>query len=279
MKLVSHHYGKARVRVMKVSRRGARHELKELDVRILLSGAFETSYTRGDNSLVVPTDTMKNTVNVLAKKHLGVGTEDFGLVLGRHFLDTYPQIGAVEIDLAERRWERIPVGRKPHPHSFLEKSPARPLAKITASREGIVVSSGIENLLVLKTTASGFAGYAKDPLTTLPETRDRIFATQLKAMWTFRRAPRNYAKTNEKILARMLEVFAENFSPSVQTTLYQMGEAALGTAPEISQIRIEMPNKHCLLINLAPFGLKNENEIFVPTDEPQGQIEGTISRE
>jgi len=73
-------------------------------------------------------------------------------------------------------------------------------------------------------------------------------------------------------------VFAKNFSPSVQVTLFQMGERALKVAPEISQVHIAMPNKHCLLINLKPFGLENKNELFVPTDEPHGQIEGTVAR-
>jgi urate oxidase len=77
----------------------------------------------------------------------------------------------------------------------------------------------------------------------------------------------------------MLKVFAENFSPSVQVTLFQMGEAALQAAPEVKKVHLAMPNKHCLLINLSPFGLENKNELFVPTDEPHGQIEGTIERE
>ena len=103
-------------------------------------------------------------------------------------------------------------------------------------------------------------------------------ATKLRAAWTYRRTPGSYARTNAKILEAMLAVFAKKYSPSVQVTLFQMGEAALKAAPEISQIHIAMPNQHCLLINLRPFGLENKNELFVPTDEPHGQIEGTITR-
>ncbi len=81
------------------------------------------------------------------------------------------------------------------------------------------------------------------------------------------------------MLAAMLKVFAENYSPSAQTTLFEMGQAALATCAEISRIDLAMPNKHCLLIDLAPFGLKNENEVFVPTEEPFGLIEASLGRD
>ena len=278
MKLIHHHYGKAKVRVMKVARSGSRHALKELEVSVMLHGDFDASYTRADNRLVVPTDTMKNTVNVLAKEKLGTETEDFGLALGEHFLKTYPQVSHAEIGLAERCWDRLVVGGQPHDHSFAQKDAARPTARVTCSRGGSNVESGIEDLLILKTTASGFEGYLKDEFTTLPETKDRIFATKLKALWAYEKRPASYATTNGVILDAMLSVFALNYSPSVQVTLFQMGEAALKVAPEITKVHLAMPNKHCLLINLAPFDVDNRNELFVPTDEPHGQIEGTVTR-
>jgi urate oxidase len=278
MKLIAHHYGKARVRVLKVFRAGKIHSLKELEVQVMLQGDFDASFTKADNRLVVATDSMKNTVNVLARQKLGPETEEFGLTLAEHFLKTYRHVSRAEITLTEHGWSRIVVGGKPHPHSFRETSAAKPFAKIVATREGATVESGIEDLLVLKTTASAFEKFWRDEFTTLPEVGDRIFATKLKAVWTYGKKPRSYAGTNGKILDAMLGVFARNFSPSVQVTLFQMGEAALKTAPEITKVHIAMPNKHCLLINLQPFGLENQNELFVPTDEPHGQIEGTIGR-
>ena len=278
MKLIGHQYGKARVRVLKVFRNGPRHSVKELDVQVMLQGGFAASFTRADNRLVVATDSMKNTVNVFAKRELGVETEAFGLALAGHFLKTYRQVNRVEVSLTEHCWARIPVGGKPHAHSFSEKGAARPTAKIISTRTGTVVESGIQDLLILKTTASGFADFLRDEFTTLPETTDRILATKLMAVWTYRRKPGSYSRTNTKILEAMLAVFAKKYSPSVQVTLFQMGEAALKAAPEISKINIAMPNRHCLLINLRPFGLENRNELFVPTDEPHGQIEGTVAR-
>ncbi len=278
MKLISHNYGKAKVRVLKVMRAGKIHSIKELDVQVMLSGDFDASYTKADNRLVVATDSIKNTVNVLAKQKLGAETEAFGVVLSEHFLKTYKHVSRVEVTLTEHCWARVNVNGKPHAHSFSEKGSAKPFAKIVATRKGIEVESGIEELLILKSTASSFENFWRDEFRTLPDTSDRIFATKLKATWTFIKKPKSYAAANGKILDAMLAVFAKNFSPSVQVTLFQMGEAALKKVKEISKVSIAMPNKHCLLINLAPFGLENKNELFVPTDEPHGQIEGTVSR-
>jgi urate oxidase len=278
MKLIAHNYGKARVRVLKVFRAGGRHSVKELEVQVRLEGDFDASFTKADNRLVVATDSMKNIINVLAKQKLGEETEEFGLTLAGHFLKKYRQVSRVEIALAEHCWSRLAVGGEPHAHSFSEGNAARPIAKIVATRQGSVVESGIEELLIMKTTASGFEKFWRDEFTTLPEVGDRIFATKLRATWTYARKPRSYAKTNGKILAAMLAVFGKKFSPSVQRTLFQMGEAALKAGPQVSQIHIAMPNQHCLLINLKPFGLENKNELFVPTDEPHGQIEGTVAR-
>jgi urate oxidase len=278
MKLIQHNYGKAKVRVLKVLRTGKIHFVKELEISVMLQGDFGASYTKADNRLVVATDSMKNTVNVLAKKKLGVENEEFGIALGGHFLKMYPQVSRAEIFLSEHCWNRISVGGKPHPHSFGEKSTAKPVARIVSTRNALEIESGIEDLLLLKTTASGFENFVRDQFTTLPGTSDRILATKLKVMWLYQKKPESFSKTNGKILNVILRVFAKNYSPSVQATLFQMGGAALNIAKEISKISIAMPNKHYLLINLKPFGLENKKELFVPSDEPHGQIEGTVTR-
>ena len=278
MKLIHQNYGKTKMRILKVFRGGKTHRVKELDLQVMLQGDFEAAYTKGDNRLVVATDSMKNTVNVLSKKNLGPQTEKFGVLLAEHFLRTYRHVTQVEVMIAEHCWDRIPVRGQPHSHSFVEKSAATPFAKIIATKKQTIVESGIEDLLIMKTGGSGFANFLRDEFTTLPETGDRIFATRLKASWLYRSQPKSYSATNAKILGAMLAVFATNYSRSVQATLFEMGGAALKTAREISEISIVMPNKHCLSINLAPFGLTNENELFVPTSEPHGQIEATIAR-
>jgi urate oxidase len=240
----------------------------------MLSGDFASSYLSEDNSKVVPTDTMKNTVNVLAQTELGAEIERFGVALGRHFTGKYAQVEQCTVTLTGKTWHRLGA----HAHSFTGNDSSRTWARVTTSRQGAVVSAGVRDFLVLKTTASGFAGFPRCEFTTLPETNDRIFSTLISATWDFASEPASFALAREKAMTAMLRVFAENFSPSVQVTLAQMGEAVLAAVPEVARVHLALPNKHYLLVNLAPFGRTNANEVFTPTDEPHGQIEATIAR-
>lgn len=278
MKLISQNYGKARVRVLKVFRDGTTHTIKELSAKVALDGDFEASYTQADNSLVVPTDTMKNTVNVLAHEHLGHDNEPFAQALAGHFLRKYPQVKRVTVELDERVWSRLSVGGRPHAHSFSQTDRARPFTSLVLDANESRLESGVRDYVILKSIGSGFAAYPKCELTTLPETHDRILATSMSARWLWSGEPVSFQAANAAILQAMIVPFAENYSPSVQATIWEMGGAALKACPEISQITIAMPNLHCLLINLAPFNRENRNEVFVPTDEPHGQIEATIAR-
>lgn len=279
MKLLQNRYGKARVRVLKILREGATHTIQEIDVTALLEGDFAGSYTAADNSQVVPTDTIKNTVNLLAQEHLGLEIERFGLSLGEHFLQRYEQVTSAHIEIFAKNWRRLQINGEPHPHAFLAGSEAKQWTRFVGTRDAQTIESGVRDLVILKSTGSGWSGYPKCENTTLPETNDRILATSFDATWTWTSGPADYNEANEKILAAMLQAFAENFSPSAQASVFQMAEAALQACPEISRVQAKMPNKHYLLINTAPFGRENRNEIFVPTDDPFGVIEGTVVRE
>jgi len=278
-KLIGQRYGKAQVRVLKILRDGPVHSIREIEVLALLAGDFETSYTAGDNAKVVPTDTIKNTINVFAKQHLVDDLERFALILGEHFVRRYEPVAQATIEITERAWDRLEIGGQPHPHAFQAASDARRFAQAICRADRSEVAAGIRDLVILKSTGSGFEGFPKCENTTLPETADRILATSFRATWHFASAPASYGEADDAILAAMLKVFAENYSPSAQTTLFQMGEAALQACAEISRLELAMPNKHCLLLNLAPFGLENKNEVFVPTEEPFGLIEARVARD
>jgi urate oxidase len=279
MKLLDHLYGKAQVRVLKVTR-GECRCLKELDVTVMLQGWFDASRTQADDSLLVPADTIKHIVNLVAREKLGAETEPFGVLLAQHFLDKFPQVDTAQVQMTEGCWDRIAVKGRPQVQSFIEKSPAKLFAEIISSRTATAIQSGISQLLMLKTTQCGFEGYdMNDEFTTLLETKDHVFATELRAGWWYSSRPASYADTNQKIIDAMLDSFASNQNPSVQATMKQMGEAALKSAPEISKITMAMPNKNCLRLDLTPFRAENENELSVPTNESHGQIEGTVSRE
>lgn len=271
-------YGKAGVRLVTVDRARARHELHDLTVEVQLQGEFEAAHTRGDNTQVLPTDTMKNTVYALAREAPVDPPELFGERLARHLLAACPAAQRAVVSLALHRWDRAAAAGEPHDHTFSRGPDERRLAAVTMDSTGLTVEAGLEGLGLLKTTGSAFEGFLRDRYTTLAETADRILATDVTARWRYLRPPADYGTTWSAIRAALIKAFAEHQSASVQHTLYEMGEAALAAAPQLAEIRLVLPNRHHLLVDLTPFGLDNPNQVFVVTEEPYGRIEAVIVR-
>lgn len=278
--LESNRYGKFRVRVMKVIRHDeTHHDVCELEADVLLQGDLESSYLSEDNSSIVPTDTVKNTVHFLAHDHLGTCRTSFARIIAEHFLGKYPHLSGVEIELRERKWERMRIDGSPHPHAFVHAANGEPFSRATFSREAEpVLSAGIRGHLVMKTTRSGFEGYNRCELTTLPPTQDRVFATRLTAEWTFSDLSADFPAADGEVLAAAHEIFATTYSPSVQRTLFEIGELALARVPAISRIELKMPNVHFLGLDLSKLGRPGQNAVLLPTDEPHGEIEAVITR-
>ena len=247
---------------------------------MLLQGEFETCFTQGDNSKILPTDTMKNTVYSLARKSSAESMEDFAKELIDFLLGRNPQVSEGEVSIQETRWDRAAANGKPHPATFVQSSGERQTTKVSRAQKGkFAISSGFDNLVIMKTAGSGFEGYIHDSLTTLQETADRLFGTAATARWTYTSPDGlDFNTLRRQIRDTLITVFAEHDSKSVQHTLYAMGEAALEKVRQIADIELTMPNKHCLLVDLSRFGQDNPNEIFVPTDEPHGYIEARIRR-
>ena len=281
MPFVRQRYGKANVRVLRVQRAEERHEVREARVTVTLDGDFARAYTAADNSSVVPTDTMKNLVHVLALEHLDAANEPFALALAQCFLDRYEQVAEVQVEIDETVWSRMRIDERAHEHSFVRSESGTPFARVTATRSAREICAGVRDLAIMKTTGSGFVDYVQDEYTTLPPTTDRILATRLSATWRFAvDHPRaaDYGAVAEAIRSTLLRVFAATYSYSVQDSLFRMGEAALAAASDISEITLAMPNVHYLAIDLSGFGRDAQGRLFLPTDEPNGQIEATLRR-
>ena len=278
--LGQNNYGKSGVRIVKVRRDTERHELWDLYVAVALEVDFEAAHVSGDNSKLLATDTMRNTVYALAKDHLTGSIEEFGLALVDHFLEAGPTVERARVRITGFPWERIEVDGHGHPHSFVRGSGERKAA--VAGDEGGYrrVEAGLDTLLVMKTTESGWENFYRDRYTTLPDTNDRILATSITASWTYGEigAHLDFDHLWRGVRARILATFTDHYSPSVQNTLYRIGRAVLEGFPEIERIHLSFPNKHHLLYDLERFGIENNNEIFHATSEPYGLIEGTVER-
>ena len=273
--LGANRYGKAETRLVRVVRDGPRHELRDLTVSVALAGDLAATHLTGDNSGVLPTDTQKNTVYAFAKRY-GVGEpEAFGLLLARHFVDTQPSIAWARVDLREHGWSRL------GPHSFARGGDATRVASVTVAGNASYVVSGLDDLVLLNSADSEFHGYVKDGYTTLPETTDRILATEVSARWRWDSVGSgpSWAASFQGVRDALVTAFVETYSYSLQQTLYAMGSRVLEKHPEVAEVRLALPNKHHLLVDLTPFGLDNPNEVFVATDRPYGLIEGTVLRD
>jgi len=276
-------YGKAENRVVRVYRDSARHEIRDVNVSTSLRGEFADAHLVGDQSRVLPTDTQKNTVYAYAKEK-GLGQiEDYALGLARHFVDDVEPVRGARIEIDEYAWDRIEVDGRPHDHSFVRRGQETRTTIVTldgkdAAQRAWVVS-GLKDLVVLKSTGSEFHGFLSDPYTTLRETTDRVMATSLVARWRYIGTDVDWDASYAGICSLLLTRFAQVHSLALQQTLWEMGKAVLEQHDRVAEIRFSAPNKHHFVVDLAPFGLDNRNEVFHADDRPYGLIQTTVLRD
>jgi urate oxidase len=277
IELGANRYGKAAIRLVRVARGPDGDRVRDLTVAIALEGAFEAGHTDGDNALVIATDTMKNTAYAFAKDHLDGPIEAYGRALGAHFLEA-PQVDVATVNIRAHHWAAIDVAGSPAPDAFVRGGEGTRLATITSTRGGTTVEAGVEDLIVMKTRRSAFSGFPRDEYTTLPETDDRLMATKVTAIWRYGPPGLDYDAEFGTVRSTLLEVFADHDSPSVQASIWIMARAILERHEEVEEVRMVLPNLHHWLVDLAPFGLVNDREIYTPTTEPHGLIEATVRR-
>lgn len=280
IQLSNYAYGKTGVRLVKVERHeNGRHDLKDIDVSIQVFGCFESSFSKGDNRSVLPTDTMKNTVYVLARQKPLGEIEEFGMRLAEHFLTRNAHFSRVRISISQKLWQRIGKDAEVQGSAFQAAGKESRTAVIDAAREETRIQSGIADLLVLKTSRSAFADFLHDEYTTLRDAKDRLLCSRVNAEWLCNSLAQNFGALWSAVRNTLLECFAAHDSRSVQHTLHDMGAAVLEQHHHVSEIRLSMSNRHCLPVDLSAFHLENPNEIFMPVEEPSGFMEATLKRQ
>lgn len=269
-------YGKSGVHLVVVDRDAPQHTVTDLRVDIRLEGDFARAHTHGDNTQVVPTDTMRGTVFAFARSGPVGQPEDFGLRLAHHFVDTVPAVHRAHVHLRAMHWARIGGD---HPSGFIADPSVARTADVTVGGGDVRVGAGLADAAILKTADSGFEDFFTDPYTTLAETDDRVLATRMTADWRYDRLDIDWAATIEEVRGILLRTFADHDSASLQHTLYAMAGAVLDRCDQITDIHLLLPNVHHLLVDLTPYGLDNDNTVFVATTEPYGVIEATVARD
>ena len=272
-------YGKAESRVVRIYRDGPRHEIRDLNVSTAMRGPFDPAHLIGDQSNVLPTDTQKNTAFAFAKSHGIDSIEHYGLELARHFVRDIEPVDGARIEIEEFAWERAVVDGVPHDHTWMRAGRETRTAAVTVDATGEYVIGGFKDLVILKSTGSEFAGFLKDEYTTLQETKDRVMATSLVAKWRFASSDVDWNAVYPEVKAIMVREFATRQSLALQQTLWHMGKAVIEQIPSIVEVRLTAPNKHHLVVDLAPFGLENHGEVFIAADRPYGLIEAQVLRD
>lgn len=269
-RLGANRWGKSEVRLSKVHRGNRVDDFSDLTVQVLLEGEVEGAHTEGDNSSVLPTDTMRNTIYALAPDNLTKDLEAFGAVLCSHFLRR-PDIAKASVSIAERIW-----GRQSET-GFVGGGSEHRTARVVRGTENST-AAGIEGLVVLKTRGSAFAGFPRDEFTTLPEKEDRLLATSVTAEWVYSEVPSNTSTAWTHVRETIVRHFFGDWSASVQHQGYQMAEAVLDAVEEISEISFHLPNQHHLPFDLTQFDMPDRGIVFHPVSEPYGDIAFTVHR-
>ncbi|HEV2616945.1 MAG TPA: urate oxidase [Candidatus Acidoferrales bacterium] len=281
VKLAHNSYGESRIRLLRVMPRGSVHELKDLTLSIDFEGDFEAAHIAGDNRKILPASTMTNTVYVLARQYPAEAVEEFVLHIVDHFLTYNPQLSRIRVNAGERPWSRILIAEKPHASAFVSNAGERRTTHITATREHTSIQSGIENLLLLKTTTTAFDGFLRDPYTTLQQSSKSVISAEINAAWTYEtpEAEVPFSATWHGIRKILLEAFANHSSRSLQHLAYAMGQAVLDNFEAIAEIQLALADNLYSLVDLKPFGMENESEVFSPAEEPHALVQATLRRE
>jgi len=302
-KLVAARYGKTNVRVLRVVRSDeGRQDVVEYNVTLLVEGELEASYTEADNSLVVATDSMKNIIYALAKTSPYVLQQElFGAHIGIFIVQKYGHLDKAIVDIEKLKWSRVVVGGKEHAHSFIRDGEEKEISTVEVDASNgkqklsVKISSGVKDLLLLKSTGSAFEGFLRDEYTTLVEVPDRILSTAVEYSYgldvpilsgvedlAVLDKEVKFGEIGKEARKITLEIFASDESASVQASLFKMASRLISENGRVRTASYRLPNKHYVPVDMRYLGIENvkpsEAEVFIPLGAPSGLISATLSR-
>jgi urate oxidase len=276
--LSSHSYGASRIRLLRVSRKGDRHDLRDLVIDLRVEGEIGDAFTRGDNEMLLPADTLRNTVHAVARDESLGEIETLGLALGEHFMAHQPQFTRVRIEITERPWNRLPVAGRAHGRAFTETSSEKRTAAITTNGTQVSVVAGIQDFMMMKTSGAAFEGYLTDQFTTIESDADRVLAVSADARWTYLHDEIAFGVFWQGVRQLLVEAFVQQQSRSAEHTAHAMAEMVLSSYADIGDVTVRLRQRSLPMIELAPFGLDNPHVLFRPEDTPELTAEVTVTR-
>jgi len=276
--LASHSYGASHIRLLRVTRRGDRHDLRDLAISVTVEGEVADAFTKGDNELLLPADTLRNTVNALARDESLAEIEQLGLALAAHFMEHQPQFTRVRIELSEHPWTRLPVAGRAQGRAFAAANSERRTATVTSNGRQASVVAGLRDFAIMKTSGAAFEGYLADQFTTLEAESDRVLAVTAEARWTYLHDEVAFGPYYQGVRDLLIEAFVQQPSRSAEHTAHAMASIVVSSYADIGEVTVRLRQRSLPLVELAPFGLDNPQMLFRPEDAPELMAEVTLSR-
>ena len=241
-----HYYGKGDVIAYRLNRDGKAPAggvpVFGANVLLLLYGeTFWKTYTEGDNTSLIATDSMKNFIQRETMNFTGNDLEDYCRFLGEMFLAKYLQVEGLQISASS-----IPYAPLDGNVAFVPSGPDVATARIEIDRTGLVEAvSGVRGLKLLRLGGSAFRGFVRDEYTTLPDLHNRPLHMWLDLEWSYADPDAAFSGGAVTVRVRQIvrEVFASFASGSIQQVIYQMGTKMLADIPGISEMRLEANNR------------------------------------
>jgi urate oxidase / 2-oxo-4-hydroxy-4-carboxy-5-ureidoimidazoline decarboxylase len=260
---VAHAYGKDAVSVYRI----AGDSLFACEVRVIVRGeSLETSYTEGDNSMVVATDSMKNFVHRMGHEYEGDTLEDFAALVGGRLLERYEHLDGVQVSVQQVPFERV------RGNAMRRRYDDYAVAELDLDRNGVVSAhSGWNALHLIKLSGSSFAGFVRDEYTTLPEAHDRPLFVHMNIGWT--NADLARCAPGEAVRDVAVSTFCDVHSASIQELVYQIGERVLEQFSQIAAVDFYAENR---LWDTAVPG--EDASVFTDARPPFGVITLTLER-
>ena len=268
-------HGESHLRMLRIVRRGDRHDPRDLTVSLRFEGDFGAAFREGHAEGLVPSEPLKRLVHTAARKHASGEIETFGLVLSRQILETLPRITRVRIEIAEQPWARMDAGGKAQGQAFLASGPEQRTATITSNGEQTAVVSGIDQLVVMRT--SGFVPPRGDD-----DVRDwlqPLVVGSLSARWTYSTGDVTFGPYRQAIRAAILDTFALHASRSIHYTLYAIADVVLAAHVEIADITLTMLDRPYRPADMFRADVENPDELFVAMEQSCGVVEVTVERD
>ena len=270
-------HGESRLRVLRIVRRGDRHDPRDLTVSFRFEGEFSSAFLEGNADGILPGETVKNLVHAAAREHGAREIETLGLALCARAFERQPRITRVRVEVAERRWQRLEAGGKAQAQTFVSGSDERRTAVVTSNGKQVSVVAGIEDLSIMR--SAGFAPAeraaeddgAHDGL-------PRLFIGDLSARWTYTSGDVTFGPYRQGVRAAILETLAWHQSRTVQNALYTVADVILTTYEEIADVTLALHERPYRPADLLPSNAHEPDDLFVAIDEPVGVVEVTVDR-